>query len=202
MSADKGDREAREHFLDALWRLGLEDLVGKAEAPDRVWANLRDQVGAGPPRSRSPSRGASSAWRAVSQFVALAAVLLLLLGVRAEVVQRGSWESSFWEGRFPTPWAWRAPAQPVRVGVGDTLSAHTTYALARERRALAALRYPSQDPLLRNQGAGSIPAAQGTASFPVPAPQPREEPPIAPRADVFRTLGEPARDPLLARRTQ
>ncbi len=201
MSADKVDRE---HPLDALWRLGLEDLVGRAEAPDRVWARLRGQVGGGPSRPQRLSRAASPVWRAASQFIALAAVCLLLLGVRAEVVPQGAGEATFWHGRLPTPWAWPAATPPLRVGLGDTLSSHAAYTSAREQRALASLRSPSRDPVLRNQGAGLTSVAQGPAlpSPQVQVPQHGEASVAAPREEALRVLGEPARDPLLTRQAR
>lgn len=200
MSADRVDRDSQEAPLDALWRLGLEELVGKAEAPDRVWGALRGQVGAGPSRPVSPSRKASTAWGALNQFVALAAVFLLLLGVRAELVQQGGAEALFWQGRFPTPWAWRAPSQPLYVGLGDTLSSHVIHALAREQRALASLRYPSQDPFLRYQGTGVSLIAKESAVLAAAVPQPSDEGGAVLREEALRALREPAQDPLLARR--
>ncbi|MGC8839647.1 MAG: hypothetical protein ACP5UM_14695 [Anaerolineae bacterium] len=194
MSADRAGHEAQEHPLDVMWRLGLEELVGKAEVPDRVWEDLRNQVGAGPSRPRPSSRVGAPVWRAVSQCIALAAVVLLLLGVRAEVLEQG--DPLFWRGRLPTPWAWRVASQPLSLGPGDALSAHAAYISAREQRALASLRSPSRDPLLRNQG----PAVPPTSSPQVS--QPSKEVSPAPREEALRTLGELARDPLLVRRTR
>lgn len=205
MCADKADRELQEHPVDALWRLGLEELVGRAEAPDRVWADIRCQVDAGPSRRQPPSRAASSAWRVVSQFVALAAVFLVLLCFRTEVIQQGG--ASLWQGGLPTPWAWCAASQPLFVGLGDTLSVHAAHASAREQRALASLRYPSLDPVLRNQGTAPAPAAGGraipaTSGLQSQAPQVPREGVILLRETALQALREPAQDPLLTHRAR
>ncbi|MBC7225188.1 MAG: hypothetical protein H5T59_13115, partial [Anaerolineae bacterium] len=66
MCADS--EEPRHEPLDDLWRLGLEELVGQAEAPARVWEAIRHQVEAGPSRPMPASGAASSLWRVASQF--------------------------------------------------------------------------------------------------------------------------------------
>lgn len=201
MCGDKADLEQQEHPLDALWRLGLAELVGRAEAPDQVWADIRGQVGAGPSRPKPLPRTASPAWRAVSQFVALAAVFLLLLGFRAGLVPQG--EASLWQSGLPTPWTWTAASRPLSVGSGDALSAHTIRASAHEQRVLALLRYPSLDPVLRNQGTGTASAAGGRAVSPASsvqdASQPRKD---GPNGEALRALTEPAQDPLLAQKAR
>lgn len=202
MSADRVGCDSREAPLDTLWRLGLEELVGKAEAPDRVWGLLRGQVGAGPSRPAPPPRKVSAAWGALNQCVALAAVFLLLLGVRAELVQRGDAGALFWQGRFPTPWTWRAPLQPLYVGLGDVLSSHATHALAREQRTLASLRSPSRDPLLRFRGTRVSPIAEESAVLAAAVPQPSDGSGAVLREEALRALREPAQDPLLARRAR
>lgn len=204
MCGDRADLEQQEHLLDTLWRLGLEELVGKAEAPDRVWTDIGCQVGAGPSRPKPLPRTASPAWRAVSQFVALATVFLLLLGFRAELVRQG--EASLWQSGFPTPWTWPAASRPLLVGSGDTLSAHTIRAAAHEQRVLSLLRYPSLDPVLRNQGTGTASAAGGQAvsatSGAQDAFQPRQDGLAGPRGEALRALTEPAQDPLLTRKAR
>lgn len=206
MCGDRADLEQQEHLLDALWRLGLEELVGKAEAPDRVWTDIRCQVGAGPSRPKPPPRTASPAWRAVSQFVALAAVFLLLLGFRAELVQQGG--VSLWQSGFPTPWTWPAASQPLLVGSGDALSAHTIRAAAHEQRVLSLLRYPSLDPVLVLRNQGTAPAAAGGQAIPATSgpqdqtPQPRDEGVAAPCGEASRALRELAQDPLLTHRAR
>lgn len=191
MCADRKERQREP--LDDLWRLGLEELVGQAEAPARAWEAIRHQVEAGPSRPMPTPSAASSLWRVASQFAALAAVFLILIGFRAEAIRQGA---------LPIPTVWHGAQPPIAVGVKDTLSARAAYASARGQRALEALRYPSRDPILQNQGIGAHPTDE--VMDPVllhpsqdQAIQHRRERSAASGEEALRALWMPSQDPLL-----
>ncbi|MBC7224585.1 MAG: hypothetical protein H5T59_10010, partial [Anaerolineae bacterium] len=100
--------------------------------------------------------------------------------------------------------AWHGAQGPVAVGVQDTLSARVVYTSARGQRALEALRYPSHDPILQNQG----PVARSADEVVDPVLlhpsqdqmiQHRRDRPAASGAEALRALWMPRQDPLLMR---
>ncbi|MGQ9584482.1 MAG: hypothetical protein ACUVXG_03680 [Anaerolineae bacterium] len=137
MSAGK-DRPQGKRTVDELLRQGLNELYGKAEAPDRVWVQIRQQVQAGPSLPRRGSR--KTAWwgRVATQFVALTSVLLFVFTFRAEMVRQGDADILTWRRWQPVRSIYPAGAEPLILDAEDTLSGHDQFQFSRTFQMLPA----------------------------------------------------------------
>ena len=190
--------------IDNLWREGLDDLVGQAEAPDRVWEQISRQVQAGPPRPQHRSRGFSWGWRMAGQFAALAGVFLFVLTFRAEMIRQGNADILTWRQQPPAHVVLALPGEPLAMGVEDTLSQYDQFKARRAIRTLKALNYPSMDPVLWARPASSLPTREVVDALLL---QPGQDQVLLHRRERENTAREkvlsafllPRDDPMLAR---